>query len=52
MSISLQDLLAILPELIVIGAACLVLALDPILETAKKDVLAWLTLGRWPCVSA
>lgn len=45
MSISLQDLLAILPELIVIGAACLVLALDPILETAKKDVLAWLTLG-------
>ncbi|MBA5874103.1 MAG: NADH-quinone oxidoreductase subunit NuoN [Nitrospira sp. CR1.2] len=45
MSISLQDLLAILPELIVIGAACLVLALDPILETAKKDLLAWLTLG-------
>ncbi len=45
MSISLQDLLAILPELIVIGAACLVLALDPILEAAKKDVLAWLTLG-------
>ncbi|MBP6264967.1 MAG: NADH-quinone oxidoreductase subunit L, partial [Nitrospira sp.] len=45
MTFPLQDLLTILPELIVIGTACLVLALDPILEASKKDVLAWLTLG-------
>ncbi|GMV48941.1 MAG: NADH-quinone oxidoreductase subunit N [Nitrospirae bacterium] len=45
MTIPLQDLLAILPELIVIGAACLILALDPVLEASKKEVLAWLTLG-------
>ncbi|WHZ23346.1 MAG: NADH-ubiquinone oxidoreductase chain N [Nitrospira sp.] len=45
MTIPLQDLLAILPELIVISTACLILVLDPLLETSKKDVLAWLTLG-------
>ena len=45
MTFPLQDLLAILPELIVIGTACLILALDPILAADKKDVLAWLTLG-------
>ena len=45
MTLPLQDLLAILPELIVIGTACLILALDPILASTKKDVLAWLTLG-------
>ncbi|GAB1722374.1 MAG: NADH-quinone oxidoreductase subunit N 2 [Nitrospira sp.] len=45
MTFPLQDLLAILPELIVIGTACLILALDPILGADKKDVLAWLTLG-------
>ena len=45
MTFPLQDLLTILPELIVIGTACLILALDPILEASKKDVLAWLTLG-------
>ncbi len=45
MTILLNDLLAILPELVVIGAACLVLALDPVLPASKKDLLAWLTLG-------
>jgi NADH-quinone oxidoreductase subunit N len=45
MTLPLQDLVAILPELIVIGTACLILALDPILAISKKDVLAWLTLG-------
>jgi NADH-quinone oxidoreductase subunit N len=37
--------MAILPELLVIGTACLILALDPILAADKKDLLAWLTLG-------
>lgn len=45
MTLPIGDLLAILPELIVIGAACLVLALDPITPLAKKDWLAWLALG-------
>ena len=45
MTIPLQDLLAILPELVVIGAACLILALDPVLPANRKDLLAWLTLG-------
>jgi NADH-quinone oxidoreductase subunit N len=45
MTIPLQDLLAILPELLVIGAACLILVLDPILPASKKDLLAWLTLS-------
>ena len=45
MTLPLQDLLALLPELVVIGTACLILVLDPILEASKKDVLAWLTLA-------
>jgi len=45
MTFPLQDLMAILPELLVIGTACLILALDPILAADKKDLLAWLTLG-------
>lgn len=45
MTIPLQDLLAILPELLVIGTACLILVLDPILQASKKDLLAWLTLS-------
>jgi len=45
MTLPVGDLLAILPELIVIGAACLVLALDPITPLNKKDWLAWLALG-------
>jgi NADH-quinone oxidoreductase subunit N len=39
------DLLVILPELIVVAAACLVLVLDPITPPAKKELLAWLSLG-------
>ncbi len=45
MTIPLQDLLAILPELVVIFTACLILALEPVLAASKKDILAWLTLG-------
>ncbi len=45
MTIPIQDLLAILPELVVIGTACLILVLDPILADSKKDLLAWLTLA-------
>ncbi len=45
MTLPLGDLLAILPELIVVGAACLVLALDPITPIEKKDWLTWLSLG-------
>ncbi len=45
MTFPLQDLMAILPELLVIGTACLILALDPVLAADKKDLLAWLTLG-------
>jgi NADH-quinone oxidoreductase subunit N len=40
-----HDLLLILPELLVIAAACIVLALDPVIHAAKKDGLAWLSLG-------
>lgn len=39
------DLLVILPELIVIGAACLILVLDPLTEAPKKEWLAWISLG-------
>ena len=45
MTIPLADLVAILPELIVIGAACLVLALDPLTPPSRKDWLAWLSLA-------
>lgn len=45
MTLPLNDLFAILPELIVAGTACLVLALDPLTPIAKKDWLAWLSLG-------
>jgi NADH-quinone oxidoreductase subunit N len=39
------DLLVILPELIVVAAACLVLVLDPLTPASKKELLAWLSLG-------
>lgn len=45
MMVSGHDLFAILPELLVILAACAVLALDPITPASKKDGLAWLGLG-------
>ncbi len=45
MTISAGDLFLILPELLVITAACLVLALDPVLRASDKDGLVWLSLG-------
>ena len=45
MTIPLSDLMAILPELLVVGAACLLLVLDPITSSSKKDYLAWMSLG-------
>lgn len=45
MMLSPHDLFAILPELLVVFAACAVLALDPITPSSKKDSLAWLSLG-------
>jgi NADH-quinone oxidoreductase subunit N len=45
MTLPLSDLLAILPELLVVGAACLVLILDPITSAARKDWLAWLSIA-------
>lgn len=45
MTLPVADLLAILPELVVVTAACLVLALDPLVPTTKKDTLAWLALA-------
>ena len=47
MTIPIQDLLAILPELVVIGTACLILVLDPILRIPRRTLLAWLTLQPW-----
>jgi len=45
MTLPIADILAVLPELIVVTAACLVLALDPITPAARKGWLAWLSLG-------
>jgi NADH-quinone oxidoreductase subunit N len=45
MMLSPHDLFAILPELLVVFAACAVLVLDPITPSSKKDGLAWLSLG-------
>lgn len=45
MMLSAHDLFAILPELLVVFAACAVLALDPITPSSRKDGLAWLSLG-------
>lgn len=45
MSLPLADLTAILPELVIVAAACLVLALDPITPGSQKGWLAWLSLG-------
>ena len=40
-----SDLLAILPELLVMTAGCLVLLLDPLLSAARKEWLAYGSLG-------
>lgn len=45
MSLPLADLVTILPELLIVGMACLILVLDPITSTGKKDFLAWMSLG-------
>ena len=45
MSLPLADLVTILPELLIVGIACLILVFDPITSTAKKDYLAWMSLG-------
>ena len=42
---SVADLLGVLPEMIVVTAACLVLVLDPITAPSRKDTLAWLSLA-------
>jgi NADH-quinone oxidoreductase subunit N len=45
MTLPLADLVVILPELLVVGMACLLLVLDPITPASKKDFLAWMSLG-------
>ena len=45
MTFSAADLFLILPELLVITAACIVLVLDPVLRASDKDSLVWLSLG-------
>src|SRR6185436_12701129 len=45
MTFPVSDVLAILPELVIITAACLVLALDPIMSSARKPMLIWLSMG-------
>ena len=45
MTIPLADLLTILPELLVAGTACILLVLDPLTPSSKKDGLAWMSLG-------
>ncbi len=45
MTLPLADLVTILPELCIVGVACLLLVLDPITPSGKKDFLAWMSLG-------
>lgn len=45
MTFSPADLFLILPELLVITAACIILVLDPVLRASDKDGLVWLSLG-------
>ncbi len=45
MTLPLADLAVILPELIVVTAACLILALAPVIQPARKIWLGWLGLG-------
>jgi NADH-quinone oxidoreductase subunit N len=42
---SVGDLYLILPELLVVLAACVVFVFDPILPSDQKDWLAWMSLG-------
>jgi NADH-quinone oxidoreductase subunit N len=45
MTIPIADLIAVLPEMLVVGAACVLLVLDPITPASKKDALAWMSLA-------
>lgn len=45
MTIPLSDLAVILPELMVVLAACTILTLDPVTPLERKDWLAWAGLG-------
>jgi NADH-quinone oxidoreductase subunit N len=45
MTLPISDLIAILPELIVVAVACLVLGLDPITPPARRNALAWLSVA-------
>lgn len=45
MTLPLSDIAAVLPELIVVAAACLVLALDPVMPRERKGWLAWLSVA-------
>jgi NADH-quinone oxidoreductase subunit N len=45
MTLPLADLVVILPELVIVGAACLVLILDPVTPAARKAWLAWIGLA-------
>ncbi len=45
MMIPLTDLVTILPELIVVSVACLLLVLDPITPSGRKDLLAWMSVA-------
>ena len=45
MTFSAGDLFLILPELLIIAAACIVLVLDPVLRPSDKDGLVWLSLA-------
>ena len=45
MTFSAADLFLILPELLVVTAACIVFVLDPVLRASDKDGLVWLSLG-------
>ncbi len=45
MTFSAADLFLILPELLIVTAACIVFVLDPVLRASDKDGLVWLSLG-------
>ncbi len=45
MTLPLADMVTILPELIVVVAACLVFALEPITPPNRKDMLAWMSVA-------
>ncbi len=45
MSLYGTDLMALLPELIIVVTACLIIALDPITPASRRDILAWLSVG-------